>query len=73
MPMSSNFFIANYGVGGGVDCFLVVVFPVWILRNLQLPWKFIVGPRNISPRNVSSMVLVGGTYLWVYVYVPNSG
>ena len=67
-----QFFITYCGMGSDVSCFLVIICPVQRLRNFQLRWKFVVGPRNIVSSYHSAMVLVGCAFSRVSAYVPNS-
>ena len=50
----------------------MILGPVLRLMNFQLPWKFVVVPSYMAPCNILAIVLVGGVYLFVSTYVPNS-
>ena len=50
---------------------VIIIYAVQRLRNFQLRWKFLVGPRNISYFDRSATVLVGVASSGVSAYVPN--
>ena len=59
-------------MGSGVNCFLVILCPVLILMNLQLNWKFVVGPRYMDICDLLGIVFVGGASSCVSAYVLKS-
>ena len=71
LAMPSTWFIIDCDMGSGVNCFLEILRPVIRLMKLQVPWKFVVGPRYMASFNFSEMVLVGAASSYFSGYVPN--